>query len=359
MLGRVTLGRAWIGNLRGTWVANLFAEVSESEGAPVLTLKVGAGAPAGGAMTFVGAFSGALSEGSLLRLASVGNPALQFTLVVNGTTDVQVFGRWDMSDGNSGVFDLTVSDRGPKTQGGEATPIYVTNKSMPLPRVTLYRDEVKEIIDTMKHLLPSTYDVWIKAGDGGREELTAFEKAFWQKPNLPKVVTQLTISLSEPPSPVARVLTVSLTSDNSFYSASGMDEVWVSGAIQRMGDAFESKRRWWRTLYEVYGLNFNSLAAIIAFIAAPSLQLIPRAIFTIITLLLMVVFYFLHRATTKMRIHLKRDYKPSPLIELPRLVTGLVGSLLVPVIAFLAAQFTDARLAGWLDWLIVLLRDGS
>ncbi len=351
------MGRTWIGNLRGTLIANLFAEVLEQDGSAILTLKVGS---AGGVTIFIGAFpDGGTTESSHLILAAHNHPNLQLTLNITTTTEAQILGRWELSDGNTGVFDLFASDRGASSQSGELAPIYVTNKSMPLPRITLYRDEVREIIATMKHLLPSNFDVWIKAGDEGREELTAFDKVFWQKPNLPRDVTQLTLSLSEPPSPIARVLTVSLSSENSFYSASGMDEVWVAGAMQRMGDAFENKRRWWRALYEAYGLSFNSIALIVAFIAAPSLQIIPRAIFTLITLLLMIAFYFLHRATTKMKIHLKHDYKPSPLIELPRLVTGVAGSLLVLLIAFLAAQFTDARLAGWLEWLSTLLREGN
>ncbi|POO58024.1 hypothetical protein [Agrobacterium rosae] len=348
--------RTWVGNLRGTRVAFLFAEIVEKEGQSVLILKIGGDS---GALTFTGPTPDS-SRNGMSRLTAENDPSFYIDLQVTSpsTSDTQIVGRWEMSDRSAGILDLTKSN-GVAQQAFDPSTLFVTNKSVSLPRLTLFRDEVKEIVSTMKHLLQTDYDVWVKAGVEGKEEVTALDKTFWQKPNLPKQATQLTLTLSEPPSPVARVLTVSLGPDNSFYSASGMDEVWVAGAMHKLGDVFESKRRWWRTIYEKHGLDFNALAVIVALIAAPSLQLIPRIIFFIITFFLMIGFFFLHKFTTRMSIHLKQDYKASPLIELPRLLTSLAGSMLVAMTAWLASQLTDSRLADWLGWLSLLLKDGG
>ena len=99
---------SWIGDLRGTIVANIFAEFSEADGKLYITLRVNSN----GAI-FV--LSGEVVREAELIVARLKGPSgsgheltplLRFDEVDQG----QVTGGWEMPDGNAGIFRLAIAN---------------------------------------------------------------------------------------------------------------------------------------------------------------------------------------------------------------------------------------------------------
>lgn len=329
----------------------MFAEFSKgAEGKTNLVLRANSSS---GAVVLRGdlSTSGNVVSAELREEAESGAPPRSANVVFTLFTQERIQGRWEMPDGNAGTLNLVLAPLAtPFVPSGTqpAAPIQVVQSSKQLPKITIYRDEIKDLCSAMKVWLPSAYDVIVRAEIDG-QEVRRFAPHFWEMPSLPSRASSLNLWLSEP-GEIARSINVSLSADDCSYTVSGADEIWVSGTLHRIEKTFERKHSWWKRVYEKHALNLNGIALLLAIAFVPSLDLLDRIILLGSTVALAWVIKQLHDWTTALKIYLRTDYKETSYIELPRLLTTLAGTALIGFVTWGYNVLSGGALQNLLLW---------
>lgn len=347
-----TTPSAWIGDLRGTLASNVFAEFSKEDNdrtSVVLRANTSSGAVvlrgdlvASGDVVSVD-LAEAVGQGVTPRTASV---------VFSLFTQERIQGRWEMPDGNAGTVTLIpapLSSPATQPENLPTTPMQVVQSTKQLPKIAIFRDEIKDLCSAMKVWLPTTHDVIVRAEIDG-QEVRRFEPHFWELPNLPNRAARLNLWLSEP-GEIARSININLSPGDCSYTVSGADEVWVSGTLNRVEKVLGRKHTWWKRAYEKHALNLNGIALLLAIAFAPSLDLVGRLLLLGSTVVLALAIKQLHDRTTALKIHLRSDYKETPYIELPRLMTALAGAALVGFVTWAYSVLSGGALQNLLLWM--------
>jgi hypothetical protein len=197
--------------------------------------------------------------------------------------------------------------------------------------MTIYRDDLKNLIATIKLVLPSPFDVIVRLEVDG-DEKRVLSADLWNLTALPRTTRYIRLVHSEPGN-LARSISVDLEQGNSSFSVLGPDEGWVGSAHHRISRLLGRKQSRWRALVEKWGLNLNGVALLLALTLVPSLaDLTSRVVLITGTLAGIFAFRAIHSWVTKLRIHLAEDFKPSPWIEGPRLVTALLGAATIAAV---------------------------
>lgn len=328
----VALSGRWIGDLRGTIIGALFGEFETVDDHNIFTLR----SRIGGLVLVVKGDVTNATVGVPITLSSDDENPATITAVFEVIDQQRLLGRWEI-DQDKGTFQLSPTHSG-AVDGNQPVvtgPIRVVNKTENMPKRTIYRDDLKELVTTMKALLPGPFEVVIKA-DVGRKEISALAPDFWSTPGLPREINFITLSLNEPANPIARTLNVTFGPMTSSYSASGPSEIWVAGAFQELKTTLQLDGISWRRWWENYALTINSVNILIALIVAPSLPIVPRAVLLVSSIGVAFAFKYFHDRTTRTRVFLRSDYKETLWIDMPKIVTGLAGTALVGAIGALA-----------------------
>jgi len=343
----VALSGRWIGDLRGTIFGALFGEFETVDGRNIFTLRCRIGT---GVLVVKGDVTNA-TVGVAVNLSSDAENPTIITAVFEEIDQQRLLGRWEV-DQDKGTFQLSPTHSGTVDENQPAVnaPIRVVNKTDNMPKRTIYRDDLKELVTTMKVLMPSPFDVVIKA-DVGKKEVIAYAPDFWSTPGLPREINFITLSLNEPASPIARTLSVTFGPMTSSYSASGPNEIWVGGAFQELKTTLQLDGFSWRRWWENYALTINSINILIALIVAPSLPIVPRAVLLVSSIGVAIGFKYFHDRTTRTRVFLRSDYKETLWIDMPKIVTGLAGTALVGAIGGLATFLKGDQFQHLLQWL--------
>ncbi|MBY3184172.1 hypothetical protein HFO24_21250 [Rhizobium laguerreae] len=344
----VALAGRWIGDLRGTIIGALFGEFETVDTRNIFTLRCRF---SGNVVVLRGDVTDAAIDVPI-TLSSEGDNPTMVALAFEQIDQQRLVGRWEIENADKGTFLLSPAHTGEADadQVSATDPIRVINKTESMPKRTIYRDDLKELVATMKALLPSPFDVVIKA-DVGRKEISAIAPDFWSTPGLPREISFITLSLNEPANPIPRTLSVTFGPVTSIFSASGSNEIWVAGAFQELKTVLQSESFSWRRWWENYALTINSLSILIALIVAPSLAIVPRAILLIASVVMAVLFKAFHERTTRTRVFLKSDYKETPWLDYPKIVTGLAGAAIIGSMGFLSRFLISDHFQNLLLWL--------
>ncbi|MGG7538715.1 hypothetical protein [Rhizobium sp. 12,4] len=344
----VALSGRWIGDLRGTIIGALFGEFETVETRNIFTLRCRF---SGNVVVLRGDVTNA-AIGIPIMLSSEDDAPTVVALTFEVIDQQRLMGRWEIENADKGTFQLSPTHTGEADAGqiGETDPIRVINKTETMPKRTIYRDDLKELVATMKALLPSPFEVAIKA-DVGRKEISALAPDFWSTPSLPREINFITLSLNEPANQIPRTISVTFGPVSSFYSASGPNEIWVAGAFQELKTTLRLEGYSWRRWWENYALAANGVNILLALILAPSLPLIPRAILLISSVGFAFAFKYFHDRTTRTRVFLRSDYKETPWLDMPKIVTGLAGAAITAAIGGLAVFLRGDQFQHLLQWL--------
>jgi hypothetical protein len=321
---------SWIGELRGTQVANLFAEFEGSD----LVLRAGNSA---GTYSFRGSVENAAVDQDIV-LTSFDTPEpISVTIRFSEVEQHTLAGRWQTSDGHAGPFRLRpvlspVPTAAEQNTAGEAIRFRTRTES--LPRMRIYRDEIRDVVDVMKKMLPTPFQVVVRANlNGGVDNV--YEPDFWKTPGLPRKTSEISFNLTEPANQIARSIDISVGRGGTTCSVSGADQVWVAGVLEELRSLSPLRRRRFRFIFEQFGLSFNFLLMLFAIALSADLSLPRRLLLFVIALGLAVAFKFLFDWATASVIFLKDDRKPTSLLDIPRLFTTLVGTAIVGAVPWL------------------------
>ncbi|MBX5205865.1 hypothetical protein [Rhizobium sp. NZLR1] len=333
---------SWIGDLRGTQVANLFAEFEGSE----LVLRAG---NSQGTFAFKGNIENA-AVGHDLVLASV--DALDRTTVTLRFSDIEqqvLAGRWETSSGHAGPFRLgpvPASVPTPTPENTTSAPIRFRTRTEFLPRMKIYREEIRDLTAVMKNMLSTPFEVVVRANrNGGMDNV--YEPDFWKLPGLPRETSEISLSLTEPANPLSRSIDITVGGAGTTCSVSGTNDVWVGGVLEELKSLPYLRRRRFRSIFEQFGLSFNGLLLLFAIAYSADLPLFRRLLLFAITVGLAWAFKLLYDRTTASVVFLD-DRKPTSWLDGPRLFTTLVGAAIVAAVPWLYSLFSGSFLMGLL-----------
>ncbi|MGO7903670.1 hypothetical protein AB9E09_03230 [Rhizobium leguminosarum] len=334
---------SWIGDLRGTQVANLFAEFEGSE----LVLRAGNSA---GAFAFKGSIENvAVGQDRVLTSLDISDP----TTVTIRFSDIEqqtLAGRWQTSNGHAGPFRLSPVPALVPTHIGQNIPdepIRFRTRTESLPRMRIYRDEIRDLTAVMKKMLPTPFQVAVRADLNGGVD-SVYEPDFWNTPGLPRKSSQISLNLTEPANPIARSIDISVGSGGTTCSVSGADQVWVAGVLEELRSLSSLRRRRFRSFFERFGLSFNFFLMLFAIAYSADLSLPRRLLLFVIALGLAVAFKCLYDWATASVVFLKDDRKPTSLLDVPRLFTTLVGAAIIAAVPWLYSFLSGGSLSGLL-----------
>jgi hypothetical protein len=350
----VALVGRWIGDLHGTIFGPLFGEFETVNARNIFTLRCRFN---GNVVVLKGDVTDVAIDVPIALSTEGENPTI-VALAFEKIDQQRLLGRWEIANADKGTFQLSPTHTGgaDADQVSQTAPISIINKTESMPKRTIYRDDLKELVATMKALLPSPFDVAIKADVGRKigaesKEISRLAPDFWSIPSLPREINFITLSLNEPSNQIPRSISVTFGPVSSFYSASGPDEIWVAGAFQELKTTLRLEGYSWRRWWENYALAANGVNILLALILAPSLPLIPRAILLVSSVGLASAFKYFHDRTTRTRVFLRSDYKETPWLDVPKIVTGLAGAAIVAAVGGLAAFLRGDQFQHLLQWL--------
>lgn len=356
----------WYGHLNGTLAGNLFLEIEDAG-----ERRVTARTYVNGQVT-VGV--GPLRMEGLLEVRLIPPPSGAddqsggyADVVFLEATPARLRGRWSTSDGHAGVFLAVPGEpaaNGPRVEQQGAQPASADNQSVPLqmiqrtgrlPKLHLFRDELKELADLMKHLLPSPFEV-VFAADINGEEFRRTGNHFWNLPALPKKTGFASLNVTEPGAGLVRSISITFSANNSSFVVSGPDDVWVAGTFRKLETVLSSKYGRWRWPIEKYALNINGLVFLAMLAYLPELNLGQRLIALAVVVGAAGLFKFAYDAVTTVRVYLTTDKKDGRLFELPRYITALANALTWAALGWLLLQVSEGGLR---EWLLRLLTPGG
>jgi len=349
------LSGKWIGDLRGTIYANAFAEVRSENGKATIELRVNApGKPlilcGPIQMDVDGKVSGTLKP---TQTPEHLNGDMVATITFSSISEDRLEAEWGLDDGNAGLLALVRFNTQDASHSNlaPASPIQQIHKTRQLPKITLYRDQIKELVEILKSSIETPFEVVI-AVNSDRKGLKRLASNFWDTPNLPAEAQSLSLSISEPGEGVTRQITINVSEEDSSFNVVGRDEIWVSGTTIEIEEALRSKSSRVRWLYEKHGLSINSIAFLTTLALLPDLSIGQRFILIGITIILALGLKKLHDSTTAVRIFLKKDYKEASYIDVPRLATTLAGAAILALIGGTYRLLTDGSAQRVVEWLV-------
>lgn len=345
------LGHGWAGRIFGTNTGNVSAKLEGTDDAITGVVRI-ADADHGVAVYEI---KGTFAEG---KLSAVGHPkeVAQGTslgdLTIVGVIDGkgELHGNWETTLGTGGPFVLYPHDIGDgvttstsvEPGPGANEPPQIIQRTQKLPKFTIFRDELQDLIKVMRDIYPQSGEPAIRAPVFGTD-INRLASAFWAM-TLPMEVEYIHISLSEGVAFAPRTITVSLTQTGCSFSVSGSSEIWVNGVFDKLDRMLAKRRGWWRRFFEQHALNLNGFVLLAAVTLAPDLQVVSRFIFIGATLLFITLFKGLHDRVTKLRIFLREDYSKKAVIDLPRLYTTLLGAGIVAALTTIYAWLSRGGL---------------
>lgn len=275
------LGRLWAGHLFGTNTGKLFLELeglltdgSEQKG----ILRV---ADDGLGLSL---YSVSLQlAGNVVAIDGV--PQAEMEGISQGTIsakaaiqpDGHLSGEWSSSIGTGGAFKLFPhigSQIG--TQEKQPEQIYTNNRD--LGALRLYRNDIAEIIATLRRKFPGSRIV-ISHFDRGAE-LALFDADFEAKiRNLDQLEWVKLNVQSSAGGGFTKSLTIDLGQSFNRVTTQGPDESWVLGELEATVSTLRQKQSWLSTAIGKYRVNINQLIFLGALVAMPDLELTSRAIF--------------------------------------------------------------------------------
>lgn len=317
---------SWIGNIWGTYKGLGYLEITNGEGTQLTVLHT----PAGAAREVEASFT--------------------FDRVTNSSLD----GQWVQADGNAGVFTFERKANGPAPNVPAIEPLEVVQRTIQFPKITIYRDEIVQLIAVMKTLLPTTNEVVVHI-IRGQIDIKRLAVHFWGDPALPERVDLLELSLVEAnPAGIVKTINLVLGPHGCSMSVSGGDRVWVDGGLSQLRDLLRRYHSIWRKLYERHGLNLNGFLALMVLTLLPSLDLLSRSVFVAIATVLVLSFWFLHRWTTQLRIFLKTEREKVRLLDRTDFITTILGAALLAAIPYVYTWLKGQGLTTALSWLASL-----
>ncbi len=337
------IAKLWAGRLFGTNVGNVFIKLDGPDDALVGTARV-ADADIGIVVYDIAA----VFDGHKIEATGKPQPVppnvkvgdLKVTGELDGTGNIR--GEWETTLGTGGPFVLFPHDNSAQ-QGPAAVPAVVEpnqsgpgealNKQEPpqivqrtqtLPKFTIYRDELHDLIKAMAELYPSSGEPAIRAEIDG-VDVNRLASAFWDMA-LPREVPYIHISLSEGVAFAPRTININLTQTACTFTVSGSSSIWVNGVFDKVDRMLARRRGWWRQVFEKHALNLNGISLLVALTLAPSLDLLSRFVLMGMTIVFVMAFWALHRYATRLRIFLTEDYAQKSFFDMPRLFTTLLGA---------------------------------
>lgn len=274
-------------------------------------------------------------------LSSDAEPPDRGTITFETVSRDRLIGSWELASGHRGVLTLgrpatevpaDVDQQQPDAHTPPPIALEVTQRGGQLHSMTVFRDDLKDIIATMKSLLPSPFDVVVRLEIDG-DEKRVLAAALWDMTATPRTTRYIHLVLSEPGN-LPRSISLDLEPGNSSFSVVGPDEGWVGAAHHRLSRLLQRKRSRWRALFEKWGLNVNGFALLLALTLAPSLELASRVVLMVGTVAGIFAFRAAHGWVTKLRIYLRDDFKASSWVDGPRLVTTLLGAALIAAVGW-------------------------
>ncbi|WP_417463296.1 hypothetical protein [Kordiimonas sp.] len=348
----------WYGDLRGTLAGNLFAEFIEHGDISKLLLRAnyaGHLIVLAGDLRSTGEMSAAADLSEIDVPSTVSTPT-SMKIEIEFIDQQALRGRWEMPDGNAGVFTLIPSispqSAAPEnaTAQGEA-PIQVVQRTGQLPKLSIFRDELNDLVKSMKAWLPSPFDVVIRADIDGKE-VRRMAAHFWLLPNLPQSTERLNLWLSEPGDGAVRSININLSRNDCSYTVTGADDIWVSGTFQEIDHVLGRKNGRWQILYQKHALNLNGIAMLLALVLLPSLELIPRFILLSSTVIFVLLIKQFHDMTTAVKVNLKTDFRPTKYVEPSKVITTIASAALIAFVGWAFTVLNDGGLGYWIEWLI-------
>lgn len=323
----------WIGDLRGTIVANLYVEFSVGPKDIQMIFRAGGSS---GATIFQGSVADAVADQEFVLTSLNMQQPVVIKITFHEITQESISGRWEMLDGNAGIFRLN-----PVAMQSSSSPTLDTTENVrfitrtgALPRMRIYRDEVHDLIAIMKARLPTPFQVVVRTNLGGKD-VNVLSPDLWTTPGLPRVTSVISLSLTEPANPTARAINITVGTNGTTYSVSGPDEVWVAGVFEEIRSMHLFKRRMYRAFYEENGLSINLVLVLLAVAYSPDLPFARRIVLLSAAIGLALIFRHFYNLTTASEVHLRDDRKVTSWVDVPRLITGLVGAAIVALVPYL------------------------
>lgn len=327
-----------IGSMRGARAGNVYYEEW-----PDASIRLILGGQGGTALSFVGRRSAGVATLELVQPATDGAPIISATLSLEGDDAAAKAGRWWMSDGSEGIFDLFKPDVSPETSVPTTGDVQLSSmesgfwdKSIPLGAMTLYLDDLRRVIAEIETHIPEPRTTRIRVNEAGHTA-NAVASIYLSRADLPKKVREITITCSQnaPAGAVRKILSVTLSTEaGSAVNASSADELWTDAAARR---TFERLRQYTSAPMELmrqHGLSINLLLFLGLIVWVPDYPLGQRVLALLIVLGAIVAIAQVHRAIPYSRIYLDPDVPKSPIAkEFPALIWAVVAAAITAAVA--------------------------
>lgn len=327
-----------IGSMRGARAGNVYYEEW-----PDASIRLVLGGQGGPALNFVGRRSIGASTLELTQPATDGAPIISATLLLERDDAAAKAGRWWMSDGSAGIFNLFKPDELPETSTPTTGSVQLSSmesgfwdKSIPLGATTLYLDDLRRVIAEIETHIPEPRTTRIRANEAGHIA-NAIASVYLSRADLPKKVQEITITCSQnaPAGAIRKILSVTLSTETgSAVNASSADELWTDAAARR---TFERLKQYTSAPMEFmrqHGLSINFLLFLGLVVWAPDYPLGQRVLALLIVFVAIFAIAQFHRAIPYSRIYLDPDVPKSPIAkEFPAFIWAVVAAAITAAVA--------------------------
>ncbi len=253
MIAVQVLAGQWIGDLNGTLVGQLYVEFWPVEA--TIEVKFGANIR-GEAIELYGRI--AESPGRLgCKLAIVrrekkpilptsditdipeAKPPEKFEpyaeLIFDTVQPNRIAGRWEAVDGNKGVFQLgpAPTEVSSPVAVESLNPLQIVSRREEIPKLRLSRNDIIDLVDSIKRSLLSTNDVAV-GFMVDNNEIVQLSADFFRRRDLPKELNFLRLTINDQSPGIKKSIQVTLSDRDSHILVSASDEVWVTGVTQNI-----------------------------------------------------------------------------------------------------------------------------
>lgn len=328
-----------IGSIRGARAGNAYYEEW-----PDASIRLVLGGQLDGtALSFFGKRATGTSTIELTQPTTAGTPIMSATLSLERDDPVAKTGRWWMSDGSEGIFDLFKPDELPATPTPTTGGVQLStlesgfwDKSIPLGATTLYLDDLRRVIAEIETHIPEPRTTRIRANEAGHIA-NAIASVYLNRADLPQKVREITITCSQnaPDGVVRKIISVTLSTEaGSAVNASSADELWTDAAARR---TFERLRQYTSVPMEFmrrHGLSINFLLFLGLIVWVPDYPLGQRVLALLIVFVAIFAIAQVHRAIPYSRIYLDPNVPKSPIAkEFPAFIWAIVAAAITTAVA--------------------------
>jgi hypothetical protein len=292
------IANRWAGRLYGTNTGNFFFDVTQDESKISGQIRIMDSIMGVSLYTY----AGTIGDEIIMECTPIDGVegVIIGTVTVRGhlTSKGNFKGDWESSIGTGGTFDAFPHDQRKGAQDSsfsEDLPEQIHNKTIQVGSVRLFNEDVHQLIDFIKK--DFTEGKAIITCNVRGSEVTKYANDFLNNLEGTEELNYLKVVIQEPEAyGINRVVVLELVATGeSEIRVSGINESWVLGKAESIGQLLKPKQNFLITTYRKYGLNLNGALFIAMLIAIPEItKWYERATFIGVVFVLLNILLMIH-----------------------------------------------------------------